>query len=198
MSDNSIVSVSRKTKETDIELSFGFIPGEITVDTGLPFFDHMLSQLAKHSGSSLILKAKGDLEVDAHHTIEDTGILLGEAVDQALFDKTGIKRFASIQLPLDETLVEVALDISGRSFLTYNVQIGPDAMSLGTPGFDPQLAEEFLRAFATSAKVTLHINLKYGKNIHHILEAVFKGVAVCFKEALEKNGDQIPSTKGIL
>lgn len=197
-SQNSLVTLERKTKETEISIKFGLTPGEISIDIGLPFFDHMLSQLAKHSSSCLKLKAIGDLEVDAHHTVEDTGILLGEALKTAIGDKTGIVRFASVSLPLDEALIDVALDISGRPYLGYFINFDPDTQFLGSPGFDPQLAEEFFRAFVTSSQITLHINLKYGKNIHHILEATFKGVAVCLKRAIEKSGNQIPSTKGVL
>ena len=168
------------------------------MSTGLPFFDHMVSQLGKHGGFDLTVKARGDLEVDAHHTVEDVGITLGEVVREALGDKAGIRRFASINLPLDEALVEVALDLSGRPFLLYDVDLPPDAAPLGTPGFDPQLAEEFWRAFVTSAAMTLHVRLKTGKNTHHIVEASFKGVARALRDAVRQEGSGVPSTKGTL
>jgi imidazoleglycerol-phosphate dehydratase len=194
-----IASRSRSTKETSIEVAVN-IDGSGTTDvsTGLPFFDHMVSQLGKHGGFDLTVKATGDLEVDAHHTVEDVGITLGEVVREALGDKAGIRRFASINLPLDEALVEVALDLSGRPFLTYDVEFPADALPLGNPPFDPQLAEEFWRAFVTSAAMTLHVRLKTGKNTHHIVEASFKGVARALRDAVRQEGSGVPSTKGTL
>jgi imidazoleglycerol-phosphate dehydratase len=194
-----IASRSRSTKETSIEVAVN-IDGSGTTDvsTGLPFFDHMVSQLGKHGGFDLTVKATGDLEVDAHHTVEDVGITLGEVVREALGDKAGIRRFASINLPLDEALVEVALDLSGRPFLTYAVELPADALPLGNPPFDPQLAEEFWRAFVTSAAMTLHVRLKTGKNTHHIVEASFKGVARALRDAVRQEGSGVPSTKGTL
>jgi imidazoleglycerol-phosphate dehydratase len=189
----------RATKETSIEVTVDIDGSGLTdVSTGLPFFDHMVSQLGKHGGFDLTVKAVGDLQVDAHHTVEDVGITLGEVVREALGDKAGIRRFASIDLPLDEALVEVALDLSGRPFLVYDVDLPPDATPLGTPGFDPQLAEEFWRAFATSAAMTLHVRLKTGKNTHHIVEASFKGVARALRDAVRQEGSGVPSTKGTL
>ena len=169
---------------------------EREVSTGLPFFDHMVGQLGKHGGFDLTVKAEGDLDVDAHHTVEDVGIALGQVLAQALGDKAGIRRFASMSLPLDEALVDVALDLSGRPFLHYEVEPGREP--LGTPPFDPQLAEEFWRAFATSAAITLHLRLRSGKNPHHILEASFKGVARCLRDAVRVEGGGVPSTKGTL
>jgi imidazoleglycerol-phosphate dehydratase len=166
------------------------------VDTGLPFFDHMLSQLGKHGGFDLSLTARGDLQVDAHHTVEDVGIALGECLAEALGDKAGVRRFSSISLPLDEALVEVALDLSGRPYLHYEVE--PGSEPLGTPPFDPQLAEEFWRAFTTSAALTLHLDLRRGKNPHHILEASFKAVARALRDAVRVEGTGVPSTKGRL
>jgi imidazoleglycerol-phosphate dehydratase len=168
------------------------------VSTGLPFFDHMLSQLGKHAGITLDVAATGDLHVDAHHTVEDVGIVLGACLAEALGDKRGIRRFASMQLPLDEALIEVALDLSGRPFLAYDLAFAPDTVGLGTPPFDPQLAEEFWRAFATAGNLTLHIRRREGKNTHHILEASFKGVARCLRDAVRVEGGGIPSTKGTL
>ena len=188
---------SRQTKETRIEVALLIDgPGTATVDTGLPFFDHMLSQLGKHGGFDLVVEAQGDLDVDAHHTVEDVGIALGQVLAEALGDKTGIRRFASIALPLDEALIEVALDLSGRPFLAYEVSPAPEP--LGTPPFDPQLAEEFWRAFATSAGITLHLRQISGKNPHHVLEASFKGVARCLRDAVRVDGSAVPSTKGVL
>ncbi len=189
---------SRSTKETRIELSLNLDGAGITdVSTGLPFFDHMLDQLGRHGGLGLSVQARGDLAVDAHHTVEDTGIVLGEAFRQALGDKAGVRRFASITVPLDEAAVEVVLDLSGRPFLHYDVDF-PGEKILGDPPFDPQLAEEFWRAFATAAAVTLHIVMRRGRNTHHIVEASFKGVARAIRDAVRVEGEALPSTKGAL
>ena len=171
--------------------------GTSVAATGLPFFDHMLSQLGRHGGLNLEIKAHGDLEVDSHHTVEDTGIVLGEAFSEALGSKLGICRFASVAVPLDEALVEVALDLSGRPYLYYDVELA-DAPSLGIPPFDVQLAEEFWRAFAHSAAITLHIELRHGRNPHHVLEASFKGVGRALRDAVRVVGGGVPSTKGLL
>jgi len=188
---------SRVTKETSIEIRLDLDgTGQTKVSTGLPFFDHMVDQLGRHGGFDLELTATGDLQVDAHHTVEDVGIALGECLREALGDKAGVRRFASMSLPLDEALVEVALDLSGRPYLHYEVE--PGAEPLGSPPFDPQLAEEFWRAFATSALMTLHLDLKRGKNSHHILEASFKAVARALRDAVRVEGTGVPSTKGTL
>jgi imidazoleglycerol-phosphate dehydratase len=188
---------SRVTKETSIEIRLDLDgTGQTKVSTGLPFFDHMVDQLGRHGGFDLELTATGDLQVDAHHTVEDVGIALGECLREALGDKAGVRRFASMSLPLDEALVEVALDLSGRPYLHYEVEPGGEA--LGNPPFDPQLAEEFWRAFATSALITLHLDLKRGKNSHHILEASFKAVARALRDAVRVEGTGVPSTKGTL
>ena len=192
---------SRSTKETRIEISVDLDgTGEATVHTGLPFFDHMVAQLGKHGGFDLTVAADGDLAVDAHHTVEDVGIALGECVRQALGEKAGVRRFASIDLPLDEALLSVALDLSGRPFLLYEVDpgAGSEAFPLGSPPFDPQLAEEFWRAFVTAAGITLHIRMISGRNTHHILEASFKGVARALRDAVRVDGSGVPSTKGTL
>ena len=191
----------RATKETSIEVTVDLDgSGTTEVSTGLPFFDHMVSQLGRHGGFDLTVRATGDLEVDAHHTVEDVGIALGEVVAEALGDKAGVRRFASIALPLDEALIEVALDLSGRPYLAYGIEFAPDTLALGTPPFDPQLAEEFWRAFATAAAITLHIGLRSGRNTHHIIEASFKGVARALRDAvrIEVAGGGVPSTKGVL
>src|SRR5439155_12097603 len=137
-------------------------------------------------------------EVDAHHTVEDVAIALGEVLREALGDKAGVRRFASISLPLDEALVDVALDLSGRPFVVYEVEVPSDTLPLGTPPFDPQLAEHFFQSFATAAQLTLHLRLRSGRNGHHILEACFKGVARCLRDAVRIEGDAVPSTKGVL
>jgi imidazoleglycerol-phosphate dehydratase len=191
----------RATKETAITVRLTVDGvGETEVSTGLPFFDHMVSQLGKHAGFDLSVTASGDLSVDAHHTVEDVGILLGETLREALGDKAGVRRFASVSVPLDEALIEVALDLSGRAYLVYEVDpaAGGEAFPLGSPPFDPQLAEEFWRAFVTSAAVTLHLRMRSGRNSHHILEASFKGVARALRDAVRVEGSGVPSTKGVL
>ena len=192
-------SRTRTTKETSIDLSLDVDgTGTVSVTTGIPFYDHMLSQLGKHGGFDLSVNATGDLSVDTHHTVEDVGIALGEVFREALGDKAGVRRFASVSVPLDEALVDVALDLSGRPFLVYEVDLPVDPPLLGQPGFDPQLAEEFWRAFATSAAITLHIRMRSGKNTHHIVEASFKGVARALRDAVRVEGAGVPSTKGVL
>ena len=192
-------SKERNTKETKIEASLEVDgTGIVDVATGLPFFDHMVEQLGRHASFNLTVRAEGDLHVDAHHTVEDVGIVLGACLAEALGDKRGIRRFASMLLPLDEALIEVALDLSGRPFLAYGLEFAPDTAGLGTPPFDPQLAEEFWRAFATAGNLTLHIRRVEGKNTHHMLEASFKGVARSLRDAVRVEGGGIPSTKGTL
>ncbi|QGG95510.1 imidazoleglycerol-phosphate dehydratase HisB [Actinomarinicola tropica] len=192
----------RVTKETEIEISIDLdatAGGVVQVDTKLPFFDHMVSQLGRHGGFDLTVRATGDIEIDSHHTVEDTGILLGEAFAEALGDKAGVRRFASNRVPLDEALIDVALDLSGRPYLHYEID-PPGQKILGDPPFDPQLAEEFWRAFITSAGITLHLELVRGRNTHHIIEASFKGVARSLRDAVkvEVEGGVVPSTKGTL
>jgi imidazoleglycerol-phosphate dehydratase len=192
-------SSERVTKETAIAASLDIDgSGQVDVETGLPFFNHMIEQLGRHASFDLNVQAEGDLKVDAHHTVEDVGIVLGACLAEALGDKRGIRRFASMLLPLDEALIEVALDLSGRPYLAYEVDFAPDTAGLGTPPFDPQLAEEFWRAFATAGNLTLHIRRREGKNTHHMLEASFKGVARCLRDAVRVEGGGIPSTKGSL
>ncbi len=190
---------TRETKETRINVEVDLDgSGESEVSTGIPFFDHMIAQLGRHGGFDLRVSAAGDLEVDTHHTIEDVGISLGEAVREALGDKVGVRRFASVSLPLDEALVDVALDLSGRAYLVYEVEFPLDAVALGVPAFEPQLAEEFWRAFTTAAALTLHIRMRAGRNTHHIMEASFKGVARALRDAVRVEGTAVPSTKGAL
>ena len=197
---NRTASRARTTRETRIELALGLDPdgdGEVAVRTGLPFFDHLLSQLGRHGGFALIVDADGDLEVDAHHTVEDVGIALGEVFAEALGDKAGIRRFASGAYPLDEALVEVALDLSGRPYVVYDVPLG-EVLPLGSPPFDPQLAEHFWESFAVNAGITLHVRMRAGRNTHHILEATAKGIARCLRDAARVEGGGVPSTKGSL
>jgi imidazoleglycerol-phosphate dehydratase len=185
----------RTTNETSITVDVDLDgTGAASATTGIPFFDHMLEQLGKHGGLDLTVRAEGDLHVDTHHTIEDTGIVLGTAVKHALGDKVGVRRFASGLFPLDEALVQVALDLSGRPYLTYDVD--PVSEWIGT--FDPQLAEEFWRAFVQAAGITLHLHSLSGRNGHHVIEASFKGVARCLRDAVRVESDALPSTKGAL
>ena len=188
----------RTTKETQIDLSIDVDgSGQIEVSTGLPFFDHMISQLGKHSRFDLTVKCEGDIDIDAHHTVEDVGIALGEAFAKALGDKQGVRRFASMTVPLDEAAVEVVLDLSGRPFLHYEID-PPGEKILGDPPFDPQLCEEFWRAFVMAAGITLHLVLIRGRNTHHIIEASFKGAARALYDAVVVADEVLPSTKGVL
>jgi imidazoleglycerol-phosphate dehydratase len=185
----------RETKETKIDLALDVDgSGQASASTGIPFFDHMLEQLGKHGGWDLRIEAEGDLEIDTHHTIEDVGIVLGTAFKEAIGDKAGVRRFADAIVPLDEALVQVSLDLSGRPFLVYEVD--PKSEWIGT--FDPQLAEEFWRAFAFAAGITLHMRSLSGKNGHHVIEASFKGVARSLRDAVKIEGSDVPSTKGAL
>jgi imidazoleglycerol-phosphate dehydratase len=185
----------RETKETTVAVALTLDgAGATSVSTGVPFFDHMLEQLGKHAGFDLTIEAKGDLDVDLHHTVEDVGIVLGNALREALGDKRGVRRFANSLVPLDEALVEVALDLSGRPFLVYAVD--PISEWIGT--FDPQLCEEFWKGFVDGARVTLHVRSRSGKNGHHVIEASFKGVARALRDAVKIEGDDVPSTKGTL
>ena len=189
---------SRATKETSVEVFIDLDgPASTSIDTGIPFFDHMLDQLGKHGGFHLEVKAKGDLHIDTHHTIEDVSISMGEAFREALGDKAGIRRFASGAFPLDEALIEIALDLSGRPFVAFQVAM-PESLPLGNPAFDPQLAEHAVSSFATAAAITLHVNKRAGTNVHHIIEATFKGLARCLRDAVRVESAGVPSTKGTL
>ena len=187
----------RATAETDIGLSVDLDgTGTANVETGVGFFDHMLCALARHSLVDLTVRVKGDTEVDDHHTVEDTGIVLGQALREALGDKRGVRRFGSAMVPLDEALVMAAVDLSGRGQLFWDVPIGPD--KVGT--FDTELAREFFCGFAREAGVTLHLRLVCGENAHHIIEATFKAAARALREAVEGDPrvEGVPSTKGSL
>jgi len=189
---------SRTTKETSIEISIDLDgTGATDVSTGLPFFDHMLDQLGRHGGFDLRVAATGDLHVDGHHTVEDVGILLGETFREALGDKAGVRRFASGLFPLDEALIEVALDLAGRPFVVYDVPFG-EVLPLGDPPFNPEMAEHFMRSFGDAAGITLHVTRKAGRNTHHVIEASFKGLARCLRDAVRVEGSGVPSTKGVL
>ena len=193
-----VAELTRTTKETDIALSLNIDgTGVSSIDTGVPFFDHMLEAFGRPGLFDLTIKAKGDLEVDAHHTVEDVGIVLGQAFAQAMGEKRGIARFGSQMLPMDETLVLAALDISGRGQLHWDVEV--PLYLLGS--FDSSLAKEFFIAFATNAGVTLHVRMLTGENAHHIVEACFKAVGRAMRAALELDarvGSELPSTKGLL
>ncbi len=187
-------TLSRKTKETDIRLSLALEGGEVAVSTGIGFFDHMLTAFAFYGGLGLKLEVKGDLEVDGHHTVEDVGIVLGQAMREALGDRKGIRRFASAYIPMDEALCLTALDFSNRPFLVFDADM-PQPM-IGA--YDSCLTEEFMRAFAVNSGLTLHMKCLYGKNAHHITEALFKSLGVAVKEAVAITGTGVTSTKGVL
>jgi len=191
-------TVTRVTKETSIEVELHLDgTGRTEVSTGIPFYDHMLDQLGKHGGFDLRVAATGDLHIDTHHTVEDVALAVGEAFRQAVGDKVGVRRFASGLYPLDEALVEVALDLSGRPFVAWDVEM-PECLPLGNPPFDPQLAEHAVTSFATAAGITLHVTLRSGRNVHHIVEATFKGLARCLRDAVRIESTALPSTKGVL
>lgn len=188
--------IQRTTYETDIKLRLNLDgEGKSTVDTGIGFFDHMLTLFARHGALDLRLSVKGDLNVDGHHSVEDTGIVLGQAVSKALGDKAGIKRYGCAYVPMDEALARCVIDISGRGFLVYDV---PEMAY--NPGMDVMLAEEFFRAFAMNAGITLHISVLYGKNPHHMLEGMFKALGRALREAasMDAKMEGVPSTKGLL
>jgi imidazoleglycerol-phosphate dehydratase len=188
----------RATKETVIDVSIDLDgSGTTDVSTGIPFYDHMLDQLGRHGGFDLSVTAQGDLHIDTHHTIEDVAIALGETFAEALGDKAGIRRFASGRYPLDEALVDVALDLSGRPHVEWHVEM-PECLPLGDPPFDPQLAEHAVASFATAAAMTLHVELVRGRNVHHIIEATFKGLARSLRDAVRVDSAGVPSTKGVL
>lgn len=193
-----IARISRKTNETDIAVSIDLDgTGKFNIVTGIGFLDHMLEQLSKHSLIDMDIKADGDLHIDDHHTAEDTGIALGQALSKALGDRRGINRYASLDLPMDETLTRAAIDVSGRPYLIWRVEFSRD--KIGT--FDTELFREFFHAFAQNAGITLHIENFYGDNNHHIAETCFKAVARAMRKAIEPDPRQVgvvPSTKGTL
>lgn len=186
--------ISRKTKETDIKIELSLDGGDCEINTGIGFFDHMLTAFAVHGGFGLKADVKGDLHVDCHHTIEDTGIVLGKAFAEALGDKSGIERYGSFTVPMDESLAFVSLDVSGRPFLVFNAEFPEERVG----EFDSCMCEEFMRAFAYNAGITLHVNMIYGGNTHHQIEAIFKALAHALAVAVKENGKGVLSTKGSL
>lgn len=190
--------VERKTKETDIKADLNLDGnGKYTIDTSIPFLDHMLSLMSKHGLTDLRIKAKGDIDIDDHHTVEDTGIVLGKAFKQALGDMKGIRRYGQASVPMDETLASVSLDISGRPYLVYKVEFQKKSK---LKEFDPDLIEDFLQAFVSHSGITLHVGVPYGRNTHHIIEAVFKALGRALRQAAEIDPrvKGVPSTKGKL
>lgn len=187
--------ITRTTKETDIALSLSLDGGAVSVDTGIGFFDHMLTAFAVHGGFGLQLTVKGDLEVDCHHTVEDTGIALGKAFAEALGDKSGVCRYGSFYIPMDEALAFCASDFSGRGFLVFRAEFAQERVG----SFDTCMAEEFFRALAINAGLTLHISVLYGSNAHHEIEAVFKAVGHSLAQGAAENASgAVLSTKGVL
>lgn len=193
---NRTAEISRKTKETDINISLNLDEsGKVSINTGIGFLDHMLTALAVHGGFSLSVDCKGDLNVDGHHTTEDIGIVLGQAFAKALGDKAGIMRYGNAFIPMDEALAFCSLDISARPFLVFNAQFANERVG----EFDTCLTEEFMRAFAFNAGITLHLRVEYGSNDHHKIEALFKALAYALKAAVKRNTDgSVVSTKGML
>lgn len=189
-------AVARTTKETDIQVTVALGGGAADVSTGLPFFDHMLQQIARHGALDLTVKARGDLEVDAHHTVEDVGIAIGEALREALGDKAGLARYGHAVVPLDEALVEAVVDLSGRPHLTFNAKLPSGKRFIG--GYDVDLTQDFLQAFVNHARACVHVNVRYGRNLHHVVEATFKAVARALRAATVREGTALPSTKGVL
>lgn len=187
--------ITRKTKETDITLKLCLDGGDVKIDTGIGFFDHMLNSFATHGGFGLELAAKGDLDVDGHHTVEDVGIVLGKAFCEALGDKGSIERFGSFYIPMDEALAFASVDVSGRPFLVFDAEFPQDMCG----DYDCSLTVEFMRALAFNAQITLHVKSVYGDNSHHITEAIFKAAAHALKAAVAANDSGKPlSTKGVL
>ena len=190
-------SRQRTTKETTIEATLAVDgSGSVDVSTGLPFFDHMVEQLGRHASFDLMVHAQGDLQVDAHHTVEDVGICIGQALDQALGDRAGISRYGQATVPMDESRVSCAIDISGRGLCVFEASLPPGSIG----NFDHELSEEFFRALATNAKFTLHITVQTGSNAHHVIEAMFKALARALRAAvaLDPTEPGVPSTKGML
>lgn len=188
-------NIERNTKETNINIELNLDGGDVDISTGIGFFDHMLTAFGVHGGFGLRVEVKGDLDVDTHHTAEDTGIVLGKAFKQALGDMSGIERYGSFNIPMDESLAQVSLDISNRPFLVFNAKFEQELCG----DYETCVTEEFWRAFAMNSGITLHINVPYGTNAHHQIEAIFKAVAHALKIAVTKNSDgAVLSTKGVL
>jgi imidazoleglycerol-phosphate dehydratase len=196
MSADRTAKVKRRTGETDVSVDFSLDGGEVTASTGVGFFDHMLDLLGRHGRLGLAVRATGDLQTGAHHTVEDVGIAIGQALDEALGDRAGIRRYGYAAVPMDEALGMCAIDISGRPLCLFASDLPPVTIA----GFDAELAEEFFRAVASNAKLTLHIGTRYGSNAHHLIEAMFKAFARALREAvaIDPGEDGVPSTKGTL
>jgi len=193
-----IAKIERKTKETDIKLTLNLDgKGQYSIDTSIPFLDHMLSLMCKHGVFDIKLKAKGDIDIDYHHTVEDIGIVFGKALKQALGDMKGMSRFGQATVPMDEALASVSLDISGRPYLVYKVEF-PKKSKI--KNFDPDLIEDFLQAFVSNSSITLHVDSPYGRNTHHIIESIFKALGRALKNAIsiDPRIKGIPTTKGKL
>jgi imidazoleglycerol-phosphate dehydratase len=197
MTNERTASLERTTTETSIAVTLSLEGGEVSADTGVPFFDHMLDQLGRHGRLGLVVRARGDLDIDAHHTVEDTGIMLGEALTEALGDKRGIRRYGDALVPMEEALARVAVDLSGRPLLVYEGDFSGE--SIGQ--YDTALTEEFLQALCRAGKLTMHVKLLAGRNTHHMAEAIFKAVARALGDAVAldpRASGVIPSTKGVL
>jgi imidazoleglycerol-phosphate dehydratase len=188
--------VERRTGETEVRLELDLDGGEVAAETGVGFLDHMLELLGRHGRLGLRVQATGDLETGAHHTVEDVGIVLGQALDRALGDRSGIRRYGYVAVPMDESLGVCAIDISGRPFCMFEAELPPVSIA----GFDTELAEEFFRAVASNARITLHVGTRYGSNAHHMIEACFKAFARALREAasIDPGEGGVPSTKGTL
>lgn len=186
--------ICRSTKETDVRVTVDLDGGAVEIGTGIGFFDHMLASFALHGGLGLTVKAEGDLQVDAHHTVEDVGIVLGKALSQALGDRSGIERFSDCAVPMDEALCFAALDLGGRPYLAYDVPTPQERIG----DYDACLTEEFMRAVAMNAALTLHLSCRAGRNGHHITEAAYKAFARAFRKAAARTDGGVPSTKGTL
>jgi imidazoleglycerol-phosphate dehydratase len=189
-------SIARRTRETDVDVALGLDGGDVRAETGVPFFDHMLDQVGRHGGLGLRVKAAGDLHVDAHHTVEDVGIAIGEALRQATADKAGLARYGHAVVPLDEALVEAVVDLSGRPHLSWNARLPSGKRFIGA--YDVDLTQDFFQALVNHARITLHVNVRQGRNLHHVVEAIFKAVARALRAALRREGAGVPSTKGVL
>ena len=187
---------ARTTKETDVAVDLRLEPGDASISTGLPFFDHMLDQISRHGGMALTVQARGDLQVDAHHTVEDVGIGVGEALRQAIADKAGLARYGHAVVPLDEALVEAVVDLSGRPHLTFNAKLPSGKKFIGA--YDVDLTQDFLQALVNHARICVHVNVRYGRNLHHVVEAIFKATARALRAATAREGTALPSTKGML
>jgi imidazoleglycerol-phosphate dehydratase len=193
--ENRKASKARKTGETEIDLSVDLDGGPVEISTGVGFFDHMLDSLARHSGIGLSVDARGDLDTGSHHTVEDVGIVLGQAVDEALGDRSGIRRFGSALVPMDEALAECALDLSGRGMLVFEAELPIGEVG----GFEIEATSEFFGALAREGRLTVHLELRRGRNVHHSIEALFKALALALRSAIEPvEGGGVPSTKGTL